>query len=62
MAVELFELAPAQEIQVFYIIQEALANIRKHSAARNVRILLNNQDELYTVLIVPWPEITSTGS
>ncbi|MEW6687637.1 MAG: ATP-binding protein [Pseudomonadota bacterium] len=45
------ELAPAQEIQVFYIIQEALANIRKHSAARNVRILLNNQDELHTVLI-----------
>jgi len=45
------ELAPAQEIQVFYIIQEALTNIRKHSGARNVRILLNNQDELYTVLI-----------
>lgn len=45
------ELAPAQEIQVFYILQEALANIRKHSGARNVRILLNNQDELYTVLI-----------
>jgi two-component system nitrate/nitrite sensor histidine kinase NarX len=45
------ELAPAQEIQVFYIIQEALANIRKHSQAHNVRILLNNQDDLYTVLI-----------
>ena len=35
----------------FYIIQEALTNIRRHSGARNVRILLNNQDELYTVLI-----------
>ena len=45
------ELSPAQEIQVFYIIQEALTNIRKHSGARNVRLLLNNQDELYTVLI-----------
>jgi two-component system nitrate/nitrite sensor histidine kinase NarX len=45
------DLAPAQEMQVFYIIQEALTNIRKHSGARNVRILLNNQDELYTVLI-----------
>lgn len=45
------ELPPAQEIQVFYIIQEALANIRKHSGARNVRLLLNNQDELHTVLI-----------
>jgi len=44
-------LTPAQEIQVFFIIQEALANIRKHSGARNVRILLNNEDDLYTVLI-----------
>ena len=44
-------LTPAQEIQVFYIIQEALTNIRKHSKARNVRIMLNNEDDLYTVLI-----------
>jgi two-component system nitrate/nitrite sensor histidine kinase NarX len=44
-------LTPAQEIQVFFIVQEALANIRKHSGARNVRILLDNQDDLYTVLI-----------
>jgi len=44
-------LTPAQEIQVFYIIQEALTNIRKHSGAHNVRILLNNEDDLYTVLI-----------
>ena len=44
-------LTPAQEIQVFFIIQEALANIRKHSGAHNVRILLNNEDDLYTVLI-----------
>ena len=46
-----FALTPAQEIQVYYIIQEALTNIRKHSGARNVRILLNNEDDLYTVLI-----------
>jgi two-component system nitrate/nitrite sensor histidine kinase NarX len=45
------DLAPAQEIQVFYIIQEALTNIRKHSGAHNVRLLLNSQDDLYTVLI-----------
>jgi two-component system nitrate/nitrite sensor histidine kinase NarX len=45
------DLAPAQEIQVFHIVQEALANIRKHSGAHNVRVLLNNQDDLYTVLI-----------
>lgn len=46
-----FALTPAQEIQVYYIIQEALTNIRKHSSARNVRIMLNNEDDLYTVLI-----------
>lgn len=44
-------LTPAQEIQVFYILQEALTNIRKHSGAQNVRIMLNNEDDLYTVLI-----------
>lgn len=44
-------LTPAQEIQVYYIIQEALTNIRKHSGARNVRIMLNNEGDLYTVLI-----------
>jgi len=44
-------LSPAQEVQVFYIIQEALTNIRKHSSARNVRIMLNNEGDLYTVLI-----------
>jgi two-component system nitrate/nitrite sensor histidine kinase NarX len=44
-------LTPAQEIQVFYIVQEALTNIRKHSGARNVRILLNSEGDLYTVLI-----------
>jgi len=45
------DLTPAQEIQVFYIIQEALTNIRKHSGASTVRIMLNNEDDLYTVLI-----------
>jgi two-component system nitrate/nitrite sensor histidine kinase NarX len=44
-------LSAAQEIQVYYIIQEALANIRKHASARNVRILLDNEGDLYTVLI-----------
>jgi two-component system, NarL family, nitrate/nitrite sensor histidine kinase NarX len=45
-------LLPRQEIQVFYIIQEALANIRKHSHAQNVRILLNSSAEnTYSVLI-----------
>jgi two-component system, NarL family, nitrate/nitrite sensor histidine kinase NarX len=44
-------LTPAQEIQVFFIVQEAFANIRRHSGAHNVRILLNNEGDLYTVLI-----------
>ena len=44
-------LTAAQEVQVFYIIQEALTNIRKHSNARNVRVMLNNEDDFYTVLI-----------
>jgi two-component system nitrate/nitrite sensor histidine kinase NarX len=44
-------LTPAQEIQIYYIIQEALTNIRRHAAARNVRILLNSEGDLYTVLI-----------
>jgi two-component system nitrate/nitrite sensor histidine kinase NarX len=45
------ELTPAQEIQLFFIVQEALANIRRHSGAQNVRILLDHEAELYTVLI-----------
>jgi len=48
---EALALSAAQEVQVYYIIQEALANIRKHARARNVRILLNNEGDLYTVLI-----------
>jgi len=44
-------LSSAQEVQVFYIIQEALTNIRKHSNARNVRIMFDNEDDFYTVLI-----------
>ena len=35
-----FSFTPMQEVQVFRIIQEALTNIRKHSNAHNVRILL----------------------
>lgn len=43
---------PTQEVQVFRIIQEALANIRKHSNAANVRIMLHNtDDEHFDVMI-----------
>jgi two-component system nitrate/nitrite sensor histidine kinase NarX len=45
-------LTPAQEIQVFRITQEALANIRKHSDAMTARIMLRSDDgENYTLLI-----------
>lgn len=45
-------LSPAQEIQVFRIIQEALANVRKHSQAHTARILLRSQDgQEYFLLI-----------
>jgi len=47
-----FALTPNQEVQVFRIIQEALANVRKHSNAQNVRILLGQiDDETLSVLI-----------
>ncbi len=48
---EVLGFTPAQELQLFFIIQEALTNIRKHSGARNVRIMLNSEGDLYTVLI-----------
>jgi len=34
-------LKPDQEVQVLHIVQEALTNIRKHSGARTVRLLLS---------------------
>jgi len=34
-------LSPAQEFQVYRIIQESLVNVKKHSGACNVRVLIN---------------------
>ncbi len=36
-------LSPAQEIQIFRIVQEALSNVRKHSNACNVRVLMSRR-------------------
>lgn len=45
------DLTPDQEVQVFYIVQEALANIAKHSHARNVRISIELIEGKYTVTV-----------
>jgi len=45
-------LTPVQESQIFHIVKEALSNIRKHSHAVNVRILLNGDGRgTYSLLI-----------
>jgi two-component system nitrate/nitrite sensor histidine kinase NarX len=44
-------LSPAQEFQAFRIIQEALANIKKHSNACNVRILMHHDDDNFSILV-----------
>lgn len=41
------KLPPVLEVHLLHIIQEALTNIRKHSNAKNVRILLNCDEEHY---------------
>jgi two-component system nitrate/nitrite sensor histidine kinase NarX len=49
---ERLSLTPAQEIQVYHIVQEALTNIRKHANARNARIQLGTtSDGRYSMLI-----------
>ena len=40
-----------EEINVLRVVTESLANIRKHSAASNVRVLLRNSGTIYRVLI-----------
>ncbi|MBE9515720.1 MAG: GAF domain-containing protein [Proteobacteria bacterium] len=44
--------SPTQEVQVFRIIQEALANIRKHSNASNVRIMLHHSDSKHFNVLI----------
>ena len=45
-------LPPIQEVQVLHIIQESLANIRKHSNAQHVRVLIRQTDAgRYHVLV-----------
>lgn len=44
-------LSDAQEIQVFYIVQESLANIAKHSMARHATIIINKTPAMLEFVI-----------
>lgn len=44
-------LTPDQEVQVFHIVQESLANISKHSHARQVRVTIEIIDNRYGVTV-----------
>lgn len=45
-------LSPNYEVQILHIVQEALSNVRKHSQAKNVRIMLRvNADNSWHILI-----------
>ena len=44
-------LSPARRTDVVRIVQEALANIRKHARATNVRVLLRHQANRFKVMI-----------
>jgi len=45
-------LPPVQEVHLLHIIQESLANIRKHSGAENVRVMIRCQPgQIFHVLI-----------
>ncbi len=45
------ELNPSEEMQLLRIVQESLANIRKHAGASTVRILINLEHNGMSVLI-----------
>jgi len=44
-------LAPEREIEVFHIVEEALANICRHANARNARLVLERKGGNYEILI-----------
>ena len=45
------KLTPREKLQVIFIIQEALSNVRKHAQASSVKVSIRNEDDL-TVEIV----------
>lgn len=47
-----YSFSPVQEVQIYRIIQEALTNVRKHSNASNVRIVLKyGQQNEFNILV-----------
>jgi two-component system nitrate/nitrite sensor histidine kinase NarX len=47
-----FELSASEEMQILRIVQESLANIRKHSQAHTVRVLLTRESNGQHVLLI----------
>ena len=47
-----FELSASEELQILRIVQESLANIRKHSRAHTVRVLLTRESGGQHVLLI----------
>jgi two-component system, NarL family, nitrate/nitrite sensor histidine kinase NarX len=47
-----FELSASEELQILRIVQESLANIRKHSQAHTVRVLLTRESGGQHVLLI----------
>lgn len=44
-------LSPLTEVQLVRIVQEALANVRKHAQAGRVRVILSNQDDCFAMTV-----------
>jgi len=60
-----FRLAPAREVEVYHVVQEALANVVRHANARHVAMTLDRNAACYEIMIeddgVGLPEATSCG-
>lgn len=45
------QLPVGREVQVFHIVQEALANVCKHANARRARLVLDRRDDGYEIIV-----------
>ncbi|TDR31536.1 histidine kinase [Hydromonas duriensis] len=44
-------LSPQQQLQVVFILQEALSNVRKHAQAQHVHVTIDNQDDFLMTIV-----------